>query len=153
MKLLKEDLDFKSENLEKNLKGCKEVVVFGATIGTGMDFLIGKYGKISPVKGLMFQAIGSERIESLCDELCKYLSEENGGLRPRFSPGYGDFTLDNQKNIFKLLDCSRKIGLTLNDSLLMSPTKSVTAVAGISKDCDEKSGCEICLKTDCAYRR
>ena len=56
----------------------------------------------------------------------------------RFSPGYGDLPLDVQKNIFPLLDCERKIGLTLNESLIMSPSKSVTAFVGMARQADHQ---------------
>ena len=75
--------------------------------------------------------------------------------RARFSPGYGDLKLSSQKDIFRVLDCSRKIGLSLNDSLLMSPSKSVTAIIGVSnieKNCNIK-GCSSCEKRDCSFRR
>jgi 5-methyltetrahydrofolate--homocysteine methyltransferase len=54
-------------------------------------------------------------------------------LRPRFSAGYGDLPLEYQKKIFDLLDPHTQIGLTLNDSYLMSPSKSVTALIGVEK--------------------
>jgi hypothetical protein len=57
----------KSKDLAKNLKDSDSVIVFAATIGIEIDRLIAKYGRISPSKALMFQAIGAERIESLCD--------------------------------------------------------------------------------------
>lgn len=121
-----------SEKLTINLKKCEKAVLFGATLGTDIDRLIMKYGKLSPTKALFFQAIGATMIEALCDEFCKDIKAElNVNLKPRFSPGYGDLDLSCQKNIFKLLNCSKNIGLTLNDSLLMSPTKSVTAFVGI----------------------
>ena len=81
---------------------------------------------------MIFQAIGTERIESLCDTFCgEYSKEKNVNLKPRFSPGYGDLSLETQKDIFIILDCPRKIGVTLNESFLMSPSKSVTAFVGI----------------------
>ena len=93
-----------------------------------------KYGKLSPTKALFFQAIGAAGIETLCDIFSEDIKKElNVNLKPRFSPGFGDLELTTQKDIFKVLDCSKKIGLTLNDSLLMSPTKSVTAFVGIIK--------------------
>ena len=107
----------------------------------------------------MLQAIGAERIEALCDVFCEKirLDAESAGLfpRPRFSPGYGDFPLELQKDIFRVLDCSRKIGLTLNESLLMSPSKSVTAVIGLGPcaGTDHPIRCGACGKTDCIYRR
>lgn len=122
----------KSKNLASNLKGCKKAVVFAATVGVETDRLIAKYGSISPSKALMFQAIGTERVEALCDAFCENTAREmNAEIRPRFSPGYGDLPLSVQKDVFAVLDCSRRIGLTLNDNLFMSPSKSVTAFIGI----------------------
>ncbi|MBQ8249872.1 MAG: Vitamin B12 dependent methionine synthase activation subunit [Clostridia bacterium] len=127
-----------SAALSKNLHGCDRIVVFAATVGIGLDRLIARYSRISPSKALVFQAIGAERIEALCDAFCAEVNElarEKGcSVRPRFSPGYGDLELSLQRDIFSVLDCSRKIGLTLNESLLMSPTKSVTAIIGIMPD-------------------
>ena len=121
-----------SEKLTINLKDCEKAVLFGATLGTDIDRIIMKYGKLSPTKALFFQAIGATMIEALCDEFCNEIKNDlNANLKPRFSPGYGDLDLSCQKSIFKLLNCSKNIGLTLNDSLLMSPTKSVTAFVGI----------------------
>ena len=142
-----------SKALMKNLEGCEEVIVFAATIGLELDRLIRRYTNLSPAKALFFQAIGAERIESLCDAFCDELKENGLQLRPRFSPGYGDLPLELQKDIFRVLDCPRKIGLTLNESLLMSPSKSVTAIIGIGgKGEEEKNKCGTCQKTDCAYK-
>ncbi len=121
-----------SGDLAKNLAGCERVLIFGATLGVGIDRLITKYIKISPSKALMLQALGAERIEALCDAYCKQVAKKKGvALRPRFSPGYGDLPLSVQADIINLLEANKKIGLTLNNSLLMSPTKSVTAFVGI----------------------
>ncbi len=126
----------KSNTLAKNLKGCSNVLLFGATVGVGIDRLISKYSRISPAKAMMFQAIGTERIESLCDIFCSKFSKENDvSLKPRFSPGYGDLPLETQKDIFMILDCPRKTGMSLSESFLMTPSKSVTAFAGI---CDKQ---------------
>lgn len=133
------DLGFmqtESRDLYRNLRGCDRFVLFAATVGLSPDRLIAKYGRISPAKALFIQAIGAERIESLCDVFCGELEQkyaaEGFTMRPRFSPGYGDFPLEAQKAVFQTLDCPRKIGLSLNDSLLMSPSKSVTAMVGFS---------------------
>ena len=119
-----------SKNLAATLEGCDAVILFAATVGVEIDRLIAKYGRISPSKAVIIQAIGAERIEELCNTFCADISKDT---TPRFSPGYGDLPLDAQRQIFAILDCSRQIGLTLNDSLLMSPTKSVTAFIGIKK--------------------
>lgn len=147
-----------SKGLSKNLKGCRSAVVFAATVGIGLDRLIAKYARLAPAKALLLDAIGAERIESLCnvfnEEIQKKAEMERLFTKPRFSPGYGDFSLDAQQDIFRVLDCPRQIGLTLNESLLMSPSKSVTAIIGISNVPAEcSSGCGVCKKTDCEYRR
>ncbi|MBQ7177924.1 MAG: hypothetical protein IJS08_10975 [Victivallales bacterium] len=129
------DLGFvkvKSKSLAANLSGCEKILLFAATVGIAPDRLVAKYGRISPVKALFCQAIGAERIEALCDMFCDEIASQEGPLRPRFSPGYGDLPLELQSDIFAVLDCSRKIGLSLTNSLLMTPTKSVTALAGIN---------------------
>lgn len=122
-----------STALKKNLSGCERSVVFAATVGISLDRLISRYSAVSPTKAVIFDAIGSERIEALCDAFCEDISNELGDLKPRFSPGYGDLTIETQRDIFALLDCPRKIGLTLNESMLMSPSKSVTAIVGINR--------------------
>ena len=126
-----------SRNLAKNLSGCDKAIIFAATIGIGIDRLISKYSRLSPAKALCLQAIGAERVEALCNDFCEKMKSEFQGkgesLRPRFSPGYGDLPLETQKMIFSLLDCPKRIGVTLGDTLLMSPSKSVTAFIGITR--------------------
>lgn len=149
-----------SVDLRKNLAGCDSVVLFAATVGVELDRLIARFSRVSPAKALMLQAIGSERIEALCDLFDREIRAEKQALgqntRPRFSPGYGDVPLEAQRAIFSVLDCSKTIGLTLNESLLMSPSKSVTALIGVGS-CGEGEhlghGCGHCGKKDCQFRR
>ncbi len=148
-----------SQALKKNLSGCYKIVLFAATVGLEIDRLIARYGRVSPAKALMFQAIGAERIESLCDVFnaeIKACAKESGyGTRPRFSPGYGDLPIQLQRDIFNVLDCPRKIGLSLNDSFLMSPSKSVTALIGIGKCVEENESagkCRKCENINCLFR-
>lgn len=123
-----------SKKLSMCLEGSLRVLLFAATVGVGIDRLIAKYSHLSPSKALMLSALGSERIEALCNAFCAQYALENGVLlTPRFSAGYGDCPLETQKEIFSILNCTKNIGLTLNDSMLMSPTKSVTAFVGIKE--------------------
>lgn len=127
----------KSKNLASCIKGCYEIIVFAATIGIEADRYIAKSQKLSPLRALIAQAYSAERVEALCDKFCceirELLKEEMLCATARFSPGYGDLPLETQADIFRLLDCGRQIGVYLNESLLMSPSKSVTAIFGIKK--------------------
>ena len=125
-----------SADLMRNLSGCQRIILFAATIGLEMDRLIARAERLSPAAAVMLQAIGSERVEAVCDafnnEQKEQLLQQGLYTRPRFSPGYGDLPLQLQKDIFAVLDCPRRIGISLNESLMMSPGKSVTAIIGIS---------------------
>lgn len=135
-----------SKKLAQNLADCNEAVLFAATVGVGMDRLIARYVRLSPAKAMMLDAIGTERIEALCDAFCRDL----GACRPRFSPGYGDLKLEVQEDLIALLDGPRKLNLCLTDRWLMTPTKSVTAFAGIGEG--EGNKCAHCENMHCAYR-
>ena len=130
---------YKSESLARYLAECGKIVVFAATVGLELDRLIAGFGNTAPSRAHMLQAVGAERIESLCDSFCGFVRSEYGDTRHRFSPGYGDFPLEAQKDIFRVLDPSRRIGLSLSDTLLMSPTKSVTAIVGVKREKESKS--------------
>ena len=124
-----------SHSLCKNLENCSSVIVFCATVGIEIDRLIARYSKIQPSRSVMLQAIGTERVEALCDAFCAELSVERKDckLHSRFSPGYGDLPLDMQREIFRALECGKRIGVTLGENLFMTPTKSVTAIIGVEK--------------------
>ena len=132
------DLGFasvKSKSLMINLEGCDRIALFCATVGSAMDRLIAKYSVVSPSRAVMLQALGSERVEALCDTFCQYLGEsfsfDEGDIKRRFSPGYGDLPLSLQRDVFAAIDCTAKIGVTLNSDMFMLPSKSVTAIVGI----------------------
>ena len=160
VKILGDDVDLTftsvtSKDLAKNLKNCNDFILFAATVGVGIDRLIAKYNALSPTKALIFQAIGAERIESLCDLFNNEIKEKYKTVKPRFSAGYGDLPIEIQKDIFTALNCSKNIGVILNESLLMSPSKSVTALIGVAKDsdCANEKVCAACKKPDCEFRR
>ena len=145
---------FKSEKLSERLKNSRGAIVFAGTLGMEIDRLISRYSQINPVRALVFQSLGAERTETLIDAFSeKYEREKGVTLTPRFSPGYGDLPLSSQKDIFGFLNLRKNLGLTLNDSLLMSPSKSVTAIAGITcADATNYGKCELCEKRDCSFR-
>lgn len=146
-----------SKALKRNLNGCQSAVIFTATVGFQVDRIISRYSLLSPSHAVVAQAAGAAAIEAWCDEICRILAEQYSDkhLRPRFSPGYGDVPLAVQNDIFALLDCRRKIGVTLTENLLMLPSKSVSAIVGIgaSKGIECDNSCEMCDNTECEFRR
>ena len=149
----------RSRSLAKNLQGCSEVILFAATIGEGADLLARKYGRINVAKAVVMQAAAAAMIEAFCDEENEKLraeaAEKGLYLRPRFSPGYGDFSLNHQRDFARVLEMQKTVGITLTESLLMLPSKSVTAVIGVSRQ-DARcvlSGCESCRNAGCTFRR
>lgn len=149
----------KSAALRRNLLGCEEVILFAATLGLEVDRLIARAGAGRVTEGAIYQAAGAALIEEVCDtanDALRAESEAEGWyLRPRFSPGYGDFPIACQPEIARLLRTPERIGLTVTDSMLLVPVKSVTAVIGRSRQAIacHRQGCEACGKTDCAFRR
>lgn len=148
------EFQVKSEKLAANLRECETVILLAATVGIKIDRLIARYSVTSPTLAHILDALGTERIEALCDAFCSRQEIERGcGLKPRFSPGYGDLSLQTQKAIFKSLDCQKHIGLFLNDSLIMTPSKSVTAFAGVGKNKNERiNKCGLCDNLNCEFR-
>ena len=135
-----EQVDFgfvnvESKELASNLEGCTETVIFGATIGIYTDRQIQKEQILSPVRALIYQAVGAAVVEAVCDDFNEWIrqkeKEKGRDICPRFSPGYGDVSLSIQKSIFQELSLAKLAGITLTDSLLMIPEKSVTAIIGI----------------------
>ncbi len=148
-----------SRSLARNLKGCERVILLAASLGASVDVLIQRYSKLQVSRAVVLQAAAAACLEDYCDSVNEKLKEDylKKGLylRPRFSPGYGDFSLECQKAILQSLEAAKRVGITLTDSLLMAPSKSVTAVIGVSRlpgNCTVK-GCEACDKMDCVYRR
>jgi len=127
-------VEFKSARLAENLKGCKRAVLFGATLGTETDRLIRAAATTDVARAMAYQAAAAAKIEEVCNELEDGICREHGvTLRQRYSPGYYDLKIEEQKKVFALLELTKRIGLTLTDTCEMLPTKSVTAFIGIEK--------------------
>lgn len=125
--------EIESSDLRKNLDGCKSAFIFAATSGSAVDRLIMRQAKISSADAMVTDCIASSGIEVFCD-LINDEMKEGRILRPRYSPGYGDVSLSCQSEILSFLDAYRKIGLTLTETYLMTPVKSVTAIVGIAEE-------------------
>ncbi len=153
-----EGIRFSSALLARNLAGCQGVILMAATLGAEADLQVRRYQARSMAEAAIAQAVCAELLECYLDGVCQEIAgeKEKAGLflRPRYSPGYGDLALEAQRDFFALLDCRRRLGVSLTDGNMMTPTKSVTAFIGLSHTCrrGEKSGCQACGKQDCAFR-
>ena len=160
------DLTVKSKSLAGHLTGCRRAALLAATLGPQADVMVRRYSVDDMEKAVIAQSVGTAMIEAYCDIItdeiaCKI---ENGivmkpeackfHLTSRYSPGYGDFDINFQKDIFDMLNCSR-IGLTLTSGYMMIPSKSVTAVVGFNNRTSEKkqtSKCADCGMEQCGAR-
>lgn len=116
----------KSEGLRKFLKGAEGAYLLAATAGIEADRLIARFSAVRPSLALMIDSAAAAVVEALCNKLCgEYFNVREC---ERFSPGYGDFPMDYQKDIIKILCAEINIGVNLTESMMLTPSKSVTAI-------------------------
>ncbi len=139
------------EDIRKHLSDAREIVCLAATLGIEADRLIKKYQVTDMARAATLDAAAAAYIEAYCDGI----SFEREGLFPtmRFSPGYGDYPLSMQPQILKAVR-AEKIGISALQSLMLVPTKSVTALLGLcaAPVCTVQK-CARCDKKDCTYKR
>ena len=150
-----------SRDLRTHLDGCSSCFLFAATLGIEVDRLLTRLAITDSSASVMVQACAAAFLESFCDEQMELLAREIPGqfLRPRFSPGYGDFPLEYNTRILSALDAGKAIGLSATSANMLVPIKSVTAVIGCSSTpdsrfpgCGSAPGCSSCSKIDCTFR-
>jgi hypothetical protein len=135
--ILAGNIAFHSKKLSAFLEGSREILLMAATSGKGIVRAIKKDSEgENMTRGIVFDAAASEMVDGSLDWIMKYYSQElrreNKSLsEKRFSAGYGDFLIENQKTIYSCLKLSH-LGITLSEAFILTPEKSVTAVAGIS---------------------
>jgi hypothetical protein len=130
------DLILQSKNIYQHLKHAKKVVLLAATLGIEIERKIRLYELSEMTKAFILDATCVDYIEKICDlaevDIADKFPEYT--LNRRFSPGYGDLSLDVQPQFLKTLGADRKLGLTLTETHLMVPRKSVTAIIGLFDD-------------------
>lgn len=106
------------------------------TIGAEFDVWQRRVSAMSAADALFSQQIGLEAVERVMDDIeAKIRAELKSGerLKPRRSPGYGEMPLSLSAEILEKLDAARKIGVSLTDSMLLVPAKSVTAICEVER--------------------
>jgi hypothetical protein len=134
--VLPEDIVFTSRNLATFLKDSGEILLMGATAGEAVMAAIRRDTSGDHVtRAVVMDATASETVDAALDWIVSYF---NQGLRregktlmkTRYSAGYGDLALENQRVIHHLLGMDR-LGVSITDSCILVPEKSVTALTGI----------------------
>jgi len=155
--VIMEGMTVESKSLAKHLTGCCRAALLAATLGTEADTLLRRYSVRDMEKAVISQAVCAAMIEAYCDEIENEIRQTPrvSGLCPttRFSPGYGDFDIAHQKDIVRLLNCDRRIGLTLTGGYMLIPSKSVTAVIGFTEEkIHNEEKCKHCAEKSCEFR-
>ncbi|MBU1937336.1 hypothetical protein KKG05_08045 [bacterium] len=152
------DSDFKEPALKNSLG---PIALCICTIGSNLEEKVREFsdnGQSALATAL--DAVGSETVEALANavdaRICEKAAEDRLAAWPRFSPGYGDWTLESgQRLIFSNLPAG-KIGIELTPTFLMNPLKSISFAMKLAASPPEglqASKCEQCDKQDCYYRR
>ncbi len=154
------NVSFKGTDIYTHLAGSKYIALFAVTSGIAIESELAKLQKTSMTDAVIFDACANAYIEAgadFADNLIRNEAKQKGfSANYRYSPGYGDFPLECQKDIINLLDCPKKIGLTVTDSMLMIPHKSITAVVGVfeEKANQSKRSCQGCnMYNQCIFRK
>ncbi len=151
-------LELTGNDIVNHLKGCTKVILMCATLSINMDRFIRVTQITDMTKAVIIDSLASVAIEKICDNIQDDIMEEFSGYFQtyRYSPGYGDFPIEIQKDFLSVLDAPKRIGLTSTDDCILTPKKSVTAVIGLSETQlrTEKRGCQSCnMKDTCIYRK
>ena len=127
------DMKLESENLSYALGESKEAFVFAVTLGMGVERALLRLSRLSVSEHFIADALASAYAEAAAD-CAQEILDEYGKTKKRFSPGYGDLPLEIQPKVLSMLEADKTLGLTVTDSLLMKPQKSITAIVGIENE-------------------
>lgn len=152
-------LTVRSARLAAHVRGCGQVIVFAATLGAEVDRLLQQTEREAVSRAVVVQACAAAMIETVCEReeaaLTAAMAVQGLYPRPRYSPGYGDFLLTHQADLLRILGAGKRIGLTLTAGGMLVPTKSVTALIGLSVEPQpcRTHACAACDQGDCPFRR
>ena len=153
-------IKLESRELYNLLKECDKCIVMAATLGLEAEKEIKKYSHSDLTKCIIIDSCATTAIEEVCDfiqdDLEKELLKKGEYLTTRYSPGYGDLSIDKNVDIINLLNTQKEIGLTITGNSIMIPRKSVVAIMGIAKSKPKKNkkSCSNCINNfDCKYKK
>ena len=154
------NLILESNDLYEILKDCNECILMAATLGINIEKDIKKYSCTELTKGIIIDSCATTAIEEVCDRVQNEIENnilKNGQyLTFRYSPGYGDLSIEKNTEILTILNGQKEIGLTITNSGIMIPRKSVIAIIGITdkKVEQDKTSCSTCKnKSKCKFKK
>ncbi len=119
-------LSLPGEDIAAHLADCRDCILFAVTLGMGVERA--QAGSLAdPIAALYFDTACSLLIEEAADAAERLMPAHDTW---RYSPGYGDLPLEIQGRLLAVIDAPRQLGLTLTDSGMMLPRKSITAIVG-----------------------
>lgn len=157
-----EPFTLQGESIAKHLKGCSKVIFLAVTVGDTVEEAVTKHfseGKYA--FSTLLDAAATTAVEQIADSMEKYLqmqmARQGLEMKWRFSPGYGDWDIHQQTGVLALSN-GADIGISLTESMMLTPRKSITAVIGLYHKVQEcrskgkKHDCSRCAKIDCQFR-
>lgn len=154
------NLTLEGRDIARHLDRCPEAILMAATLGPQVEHLLMRAQVRDMAQALILDSAASTGIENVCNhleaELRRGVETEGLFLTDRFSPGYGDLPIGQQRLFCDVLDTQRRIGLAVSASGILIPRKSVTAVMGVSPVPRKRrsSGCANCnLFYTCQIRK
>lgn len=146
------------KSITEHLAGCERAVLFAATISAGIDRLIRVTQLENMAKAVIMDSLASVAVEQVCDKTELIIKEQFPEYYQtfRFGVGYGDLPITLQRDFLNILNAQKVIGLNASASCMLTPTKSVTAVIGLSRQpiASKQRGCQTCsLYEKCNFRR
>ena len=142
-------LVLRGADIRAHLEGTLECAVMVATLGLANERELRRVSLLNGLDGMMFDAAASSLVEAVADACNAAIATEarSRGLyaKWRFSPGYGDFPLSIQPDVIRVLAADKQLGITVTDSCLLLPAKSVTAFVGLfDEPQDDRRSCANC---------
>lgn len=134
------ELDIMGESIRRHLEGCGRLAIMAVTLGEGVDRLIDETQRnrialgavIDSGASVMTELAAQEATGQIRAEIAALYDNEPVFMTGRFSPGYGDAPLEMQIQLLQLLDAEETLGIHLSKGLMMSPSKSITAIIGLA---------------------
>jgi len=142
---------------KKMLAECDAAVILLCTLGAEFEAMQRAREARDMARAVVLDACGSAWVEAGCDAAEEEIAARFPGKyrTDRFSSGYGDLPLESQGWILRVLNAGRRLGVTETASHLLIPSKSVTAIIGLSDKPQGAKirGCAYCsLRGNCSYR-